>query len=101
MTARLLEARSTLRSCQHLQHLPAYHTLDKAHVHDLMLQARGSTTRVDLGDGASLSCYRHVTVEGLLVDSRQGVYFEVSDEPDFSRKMRGRDKVTLRICHHC
>jgi hypothetical protein len=57
-------------------------------------QGRGSTSRVDRRDGASLTCYRQVAVEDLLVDSRQGVYFEVSfDEPDFVRKLRGRDKV--------
>lgn len=59
------------------------------------VQGRGSTTRVDLQDGASLTCYRHVAVESLMADPRQGVYFEVSfDEPDFVRKMRGRDKVS-------
>lgn len=59
------------------------------------LQGRGGAARVDMPDGISLSCYRHVAVETLLADPRQGIYFEVSfDEPEFLRRLRGRDKVS-------
>lgn len=79
-----------------------YHTMTLVVVHThgiylymlYALQGRGATTRIDLTDGASLACYRRVAVDSMLADPRQGVYFEVSfDEPDFLRKLRGRDKV--------